>query len=78
MIYCFRTQSSELTYARMKKMFQTANIWLFFIKYVISAGLLWWISWYIGEVSDYSKISASVEVNESDRKFIKSCLVPLK
>ena len=27
-----------------EKLIQTANIWLFCTEYVISAGLLWWIS----------------------------------
>ena len=39
---------------------QTANIWLSSTEYVISAGLLWLISNYIGGVSKYAKISASM------------------
>ena len=41
----------------------------------ISAGLLWCISWYIGGVFKYAKITASVE--KSEIQSVKSWLVPL-
>ena len=43
---------------KKKKLIQTANIWLSCTKYVISAGLLYWISLvYIGGVSKLQNIS---------------------
>ena len=39
-----------------EKLIQTANIWLSCTKYIISAGLLWWISLvHIGRVSKLQK-----------------------
>ena len=43
------------------KLIQTANIWLSFVEFVISVGMLWWISSvHRGEIKT-AKISASVE-----------------
>ena len=38
-----------------EKLIQTANIWLSCTKYVISAGLLWWISLVYRRVSKLQK-----------------------
>ena len=49
-----------------EKLIQTANIWLSCTNYVISAGLLWWISSvYIGGVSKlqkYQKVWKKVKI----------------
>ena len=44
-----------------EKLIQAAKIWLPCTKYVVSAGLLWYISEYMVEISNYEKMSASVE-----------------
>ena len=48
-----------------KKINQTANIWLSCTNYVISAGLLWWISLVHRRGLKTAKISASVEKSEN-------------
>ena len=44
-----------------EKLIQAVNIWLSCTKYVISAGLLWWISLVHRRGLSTAKISASVE-----------------
>ena len=44
-----------------EKLIQTANIWLSCTNYVISAGLLWWVSLVHRRGLKTAKISASVE-----------------
>ena len=58
-----------------EKLIQTANIWLSCTNYVISAGLLWWISLVHRRGLKTAKISASVEKSENWN--MESWLVPL-
>ena len=48
-----------------EKLIQATYIWLFCTKYVISAGLLWWISLLHRRGLKTAKISASVEKSEN-------------
>ena len=48
-----------------EKLIQTANIWLSCTNYVISAGLLWWISLVHRRGLKTAKTSASVEKSEN-------------
>ena len=59
-----------------EKLIQTANIWLSCTKYVIFAGLLWWISSVHRRVLSTAKIEASVEKSENWN--LESWLVPLR
>ena len=45
-----------------EKLIQTANIWLSYTNYVISAGLLWWISLVHMRGLKTAKISARVKI----------------
>ena len=58
-----------------EKLIQTVNIWLSCTKYVISAGLLWWISLVHRRGLSSANISASVE--KSENLNMESWLVPL-
>ena len=48
-----------------EKLIQNANIWLYCTNYVISAGLLWWVSLVHRRGLKTAKISASVEKSEN-------------
>ena len=48
-----------------EKLIQSANIWLSCTNYVISAGLLWWISLVHRRGLQTAKILASVEKSEN-------------